>query len=72
MNTFYVVEGVEEAGIVYLGFDDEGSRLAYLQGAYLYNDKDEAVYDCEKAKREFKGVVFKVRVCKHTLGGEVM
>ncbi len=68
MNKFYVVEGVEDAGVVYLGFDDEGSRLAYLQGAYLYDDKDEAVYDCVKANREFKGVVFKVRECVLALG----
>ena len=51
MNKFYVVEGVEGAGIVYLGFDDEGARLAYLQGAYLYEDKDYAVYACVKANR---------------------
>ena len=68
MNKFYVVEGVEDAGVVYLGFDNEGSRLAYLQGAYLYDDKDEAVYDCVKANREFKGVVFKVRECVLALG----
>lgn len=68
MNKFYVVEGVEGAGVVYLGFDDEGARLAYLQGAYLYEDKDYAVYACVKANREFKGVVFKVRECMLALG----
>ena len=68
MNKFYVVEGVDSAGVVYLGFDDEGSRLAYLNGAYLYDDKDAAAYDCAKANREFKGVVFKVRECMLALG----
>ena len=68
MSKFYVVEGVEDAGVVYLGFDDEGASLVCLNGALIYTDKYDAVYDCEKANREFKGVVFKVRECVLALG----
>ena len=68
MNKFYVVEGVVGAGAVYLGFDDEGASLVCLKGALIYTDKEDAVYDCDKATSEFKGVVFKVRECVLTLG----
>lgn len=61
MNKFYVLEGIEGEQLVYIGFDDEGTRLAYLHGAYFYTDREDAEYDCLNANRDFKPIKFVVK-----------
>ena len=53
MNKFYVIKGEDVDGVVYIGSDDAGSRLQYLQGAYFYTDREDAEYACAKANLEF-------------------
>ena len=53
LNEFYVIKGEDVDGVVYIGFDDDGSRLQYLQGAYFYTDREDAEYACAKANLEF-------------------